>query len=288
MRHRLIIIAIFICCCIDLGGQDIIKPNIYLKGLNIHNPASEPDFGESYNSIDLYGKYKFTDNDMWHKDINVILNYIGRSKGLNGFYMASYSYDNYSFFDRHALSAGYGTGWSISENSSISVGVRGLFNFDDIKWAKLYNSNGDTYSRSVYLTPDIDIGAEYRFKNTRIGLSVRNLAGIKRKFQDEGVVLINRRQLFFDIAQRFSISEELEIDAHISTYFERSITADIGFTLAYRRKYNLLYNLRVLELRHIAGFLIDDIIKGINFGIVYDISHLHTDHNLDFVIGVKF
>ena len=288
MRFRLIIVAIFICCCVDLSSQDIIRPYIYNKNLNIHNPASEPAFGRSYNSIDIYGKYKFTDNEMWYKDMNLILNYVGKSKGLDGFYMASYSYDNYSYFNRHTLSGGYGTGWSISENSSISVGVRGVFNFDNIKWSKLYNSNRNADSQNIYITPDIDIGVEYKLKNTRLGLSVRNLVGVKRRFREEGVVLINRRQLFFNVAQKFLISEKLEIEPYFSTYFERNITADIGFNLAYRERYSFIYNFRLVELRHIAGFLIDDIIKGVNFGVVYDISHLHTDHNLDFAIGIKF
>jgi len=288
MRYQLTIIAIFICCCIKLGGQDIMKPGIYGNSLNIHNPASEPDYGESYNNIDLYGKYKFINSTTWHKDMNVLLSYIGRSNGLNGFYMASYSYDNYSYFNRHILSGGYGMGWSFSENSSISVGVRGIFNFDNIKWKELYNSAEDARNQNIYMTPDIDIGVEYRFKNTRLGFSVRNLAGAKRRFHDDGFMLINRRQFFFDVAQRFAISEKIDIESHLSTYIERNITADIGLTLTYRKKYNFLYNLKLLELRHIAGFLIDDIVNGVNFGIVYDISHLHADHNIDFVIGIKF
>ena len=288
MRYLLVIITIFICCCIELIGQDIIKPNIYSKGLNIQNPASEPAHGESYNSIDLYGKYKFIDSDAWHKDINAIVNYIGRSRGVNGFYMASYSYDNYSYFNRHILSAGYGKGWLISGNSFISVGMRGVFNIDNIRWFELYNANTETHNRNTYITPDIDIGVEYKLKNTRIGLSVRNIAGIKRKIQDSGVILVNRRQFFFDVAHRFSISEALEIESHLSSYIERNITADIGLDLTYGKRYTFLYNFRIIELRHIAGFLIDDIIKGVNFGVVYDISHLHRDHNLDFVIGVRF
>ena len=288
MRNLFIIFTIFICCCIELSGQNIIKPAIHGKSLNIHNPASEPTHGESYNSIDLYGKYQFTDNDIWRKDMNMIVSYVGRSKGLDGFYMASYSYDNYSYFNRHTLSIGYGMVWSFSGNRSISIGVRSPFNFDNIKWFELYNSTQDTHNRSLFVTPDIDIGAEYRFKNTRLGISVRNLAGTKRRLQNDEIILTNRRQLFFDIAQRFSLSQKVDIESHLSAYFERNITADIGLTLTYGKKYNFLYNFRLIEFRHIAGFLIDDIIKGINFGVVYDISHLHTDHNLDFVIGVKF
>ena len=289
MRYKIFIIVILCCCCTYLSGQDIIKPNIYSKSVNLYNPASEVVREDRYKNLDIYGRYKFVDNDIWRKDMNLILNYTGRSENLKGFYMLSYLYDNYSYYNRHTLSAGYGTGWSLSENSSINIGVRGVFNIDDVKWSGLYNSVEDiSRNHNKYITPDIDIGLEYEFKKLRLGLSVKNLAGIERKVQRDGITLINRRLLFFDAAYKFSLSEKLEMESHLSTYFERSITADIGSTLTYGKRYNLLYNFRLLELRHTAGILIDDIIKGVSFGVVYDISHIHIDHNLDLVFGIKF
>jgi len=283
---RIIFIAILHSLfSLGVSGQDIIKPGMHSKNLNLQNPAFVAIDKDSHSGIDLYGRYKFAKKG-WNKDPNAVLSYSGRNKRAGGFYSAIYSYDNYSYYNRHTFSLGYGTIWNMSEGRSLRAGIRGVFNFDNIEWHNIYNYRGDGQDRSMHMTPDLDIGIEYNSGRVRTGLSVRNVVGVKRDFRRDGVVLYNRRMLFFDITYNLPLGEVFEMEYHASVYVERNYTADLGFSIKYRGRYHLLYNFRLLELRHIAGFQID--FNHVNIGIIYDASHLHSDRNIDMVLGFRF
>ena len=287
MKIKLLILAFLSCLTfLSVSGQDIVKPGIYTKSISIHNPATETIRKENYNSLDIYAKHKFIDNINWKKDMNIMLNYAGRYEKVAGFWTASYLYDNYSYYNRHIFTLGYGTNWNFSEERYLSVGARGVFNFDNVRWYNLYNYQGSDDRESLYLTPDVDIGIEYGSARIRTGISLRNAIGTARDLRRDGVILYNRRMLFSYVEYRHYLASDYEIGYHLSTYFERSLTADIGFSLKYKEKFNLIYTFRVLEARHVGGFMID--FEKLNLGIVCDISHLHRDHNLEIVMGMRF
>ena len=281
------IIVVFLTSfsCISIFAQDLVKPGIHSKGLNIHNPASETIKDDRYQSIDVYGKQKFIDNPAWNKDMNIMLSYAARVGRESGFWTVSYLYDNYSYYNRHILSLGYGKGWSLSEKKYLSVGIRGVLNSNDVKWQKLYNYQGHNMRQSLYMMPDMDMGVEYCFGKIRTGISLRNIFATTRYLHKEGVILYDRRMLFYDIEYKHLLAKDFKIGYHISAYLERDIIADVGFLVEYKEKYNFIYNFRLLETRHIGGFMVN--FEKINLGVVYDISHLHIDHNIEFVVGVK-
>lgn len=278
---------LFLCLYIlPAYAQNTLQPNIYFQNMNYYNPAAGLSDTLTDHEFSLYGRYKFIDNnEVWKKPATVFLNHIGRSVSTPGFYSIGYSSDRYSFYDRHSLYTGYTYQWKIGGIHMINAGIRGVLNFDYIRWKKLVQEENPARSH-MYFTPDIDMGIQYQVKKFMLGLSSKNVFANTKKTGGE-ILLKNQREWYSTISYTFGTQEKITFTPYTLLYLERRFMYDAGVNILFFNRVNASYIFRLKEFRHVLS-LRGDVYKGFQAGIAIDRSQIYRDVNLDVLLGYRF
>ena len=128
--RRLIFIFIFCFLLKDAFAQYLLKQNIYYEDMNYYNPSiSFSDTSRVYHAA-FYTKYKFLTSSIYsEKPYDFYTSFQGLTQDGFGHFVAGFSYDGYSFFDRYLLFGGYGYKWNFNKHY-LGIGARLLFQFD--------------------------------------------------------------------------------------------------------------------------------------------------------------
>lgn len=281
---------LFLLTCALYGclayGQNPFRPNIYFQNMNYYNVAAGIQDTSARYQVSAYTRYKFTDNGgTWNKAPNLFLNHIGYIDRISSFYSASYIYDNYSFYDRHTIYLGYSHELKLPKTHRLSFGVRGVFNFDYVKWDRLPEP-GNPADRSLYFTPDLDLGIQYRVKGFTLGVSLKNVIGNRKKIYGE-ILLKNQRQLYGNVSYAFNIKNKVTIAPFALVYLERNFGFDLGLYLGFFDRAAVSYAFRLKEFRHVYTLNVR-IYKGLRIALAADHSSIYKDVNADLMLGYNF
>ncbi len=282
---KLFLLYSIILGTLQVYGQSTIRPSLYFQNMNYYNPAAVlTDTAVDYH-IALYGKHKIVDNDVWTKPANVFINHIGCIRSSSSFYSAAYIYDRYSFYDRHTFYGGYSYEWKLSEKQYLSVGARGVVNLDKVYWDQLPQIENRN-NRTMYFTPDVDLGVHYRIKRWAMGIASKNVFANRKKVEGE-ILLQNQREWYTNFSYSFPIKQRVMISPFVLLRMERTWDLDLGMNVAVVKRINVAYIFRLKELRHIYSIRAN-VWKGIFIGGAVDRSGIHSDVNLDFLLGYNF
>lgn len=269
---------------IGATAQNLLRPNIYFGHMDYYNVSAGLQDTSAQYMVSLYGKYKIADNNVWQKPVNLYANHIGRIDAISSFYSAAYLFDSYSFYDRHTVYVGYAYQLKLPKTHRLNFGLRGVFNFDHIRWDELKQVNRT--GSSLFFTPDVDLGIQYRVKGFTLGVSVKNLIG-NRKRVDGEILLRNRRTFYSNISYAFTIKKKVVIAPTVLLYMDQKFGADLGLYLSLFDRVNASYLFRVLEFRHIYTLGVR-LYKGLYIGLSADHSMIYKDINVDGMIGYRF
>jgi hypothetical protein len=266
-------------------GQNTMRPSLYFQNMNYYNPAAVlTDTAVDYH-ISVYGKQKIVENDVWTKPANVFINHIGRIRSSSSFYSAAYVYDSYSFYDRYTFYGGYSHEWTLPKNQYLSIGARGVLNMDKVYWDRLSQIENKN-NNSLYLTPDVDLGVHYRIKRWAIGVASKNFFGTYKKVEGEKL-LQNQREWYTNLSYSFPIKQRVMVSPFLLLQKERTWDIDLGMNVAVVKKINLAYMFRLKEIRHIYSIRAN-VWRGSFIGGAVDHSGIHSDVNIDFLLGYNF
>lgn len=285
---KIFLIILITGCTRMAKAQNTLRPNLYFQNMNYYN-AGAGIYDNTYSrNISFYAKNRFVskDNDaIWNKPANIYLNYIGKLD-KTGFLNLSYVYDGYSFYNRHAVSIGYGRVYKLGKSSQFSLGARGVFNFDKFNWGKIKQIT-DKPSFGSHITPDLDLGTQLQVGNLTLDASVKNLLKNSVKADGEDVVK-NWREIYLNAAYTFKFfNAKLKVSPYLLYFQERNFKLDAGVNLSFFKTVDVAYAIRLLELRSIFAAKVA-LSRRLQLGASVDHAVLYSDTNADFFIGYKF
>lgn len=283
---RKIILIILVIYPLQTFAQDIVRRNLFYDNLNFFNPAVNCTDSIHSHQIEIYGKYKFANSgNNWNKPINLSAEYQGCSKKNGGGWVGGYSFDGYSYFNRHSIFGGYSYKWNFAHQQFLSIGANLIFNLDGVGWDRF--EGGIESGNQYFFTPDMDLGIQYGVKGFRIGLSVKNLIGTKQLLASGVTAIEDKRTFYINAAYEFHLRGNYMIAPIIMLECYESVIGNIGVFASLKNIIELSYYLRINEVRHV--FCIQgNILDTAYIGLSYDISHFFSDMNLDFRIGYRF
>lgn len=268
-------------------GQNTLRPNLHFQNqnLNYYNPAAGFNNDETKSALSLYGKTKVVqENVVWEKPMTVFANYLSRLKNGQGFYSVGLIQDQYSFYNRRTLYAGYTRQRTVFNTRTLSFGARAVLNFDRIRWddAPQFGKTGN----GGRFTPDLDLGAQYQGKRLRVGLGIKNALGNSSRL-DGARLLTNQREAYLNLSYTLNFGENFALSPYTLVQFDRNTDLDVGAYVSLYRRVNVSYMLRAFELRSI--FTVEaNLTRNLHAGFAIDNSNLYRDTNLDFLIGLNF
>lgn len=218
-----------------------------------------------------------------YEDVDAGARYQGRI-GHNIF-AASYHYDGYSFFHQHTVDFSYGYEFVIKEKHTLAIGGRVQLNFCDIMPSKL--SVQQEWLKSFQLTPDIDLGIEYRLRGLHLGLSVVNIAG--NSAANNTALITYERRGYLNISYDFFLdkNKNVMLAPHMLFYYgQHSLSAEMGVEFNLWKYAHVGYTFRLQEMRHIATVGME--YKGFMLDIAADAAPRTYKQRLQLMVGYKF
>lgn len=286
-RVILVIVALsFISCSFS---QSTLRPNLYVEDLNYYNVAAVTVNDSLQNNLLLYGKHKIVNQDdaIWNKPPMLFANHIGTLMENETFYNIGYVRDQYSFYNRNTIYAGFIHQLEVGEiaQNKFSFGGRMIFNLDHVYWKKL---NPQPIDPENALNPnvDLDLGIYYKTAHWSLGLSSKNIIGngVKR---DGDYIILNQREFYFFSSYLFHFGDHFMAKPHILLRHELSTEADLGVNVSFFRVIDAGYQVRLLRLRHVFS-LSANVSRRWKVGVAFDKSPLFSDYNADAYIQVLF
>lgn len=288
MRKAFLILLTFMAFSFSYG-QSSLRPNIYFQDMNYYNTAAIPLKDDQKLNFSLYTKYRFVENEkhLWNKPPVFSLNHIRSLKNKASFYNIGILSDQYSFYSRNTVYAGYTHKFELGKNKNhtISLGGRLAFNLDLIDWDKFQLSYSES-GKSLKPNADMDLGAFYQFKNFSFGIATKNMIGTSVKLDGEKL-LMNQREFYVNTSYQFHIKDKFEITPFLLYRKEIMSELDIGLHLGFFKRVHTTYQLRLIQLRHIFT-LQGQISQSLSIGLAFDYSNLLSDKNFDAVIRYTF
>jgi len=260
------------------------------RDLSFYNPSvSNVDGGYkhfvqvwSHAEIEPKGYIKRYDSDIY-EDIDVGARYQGRLDGH--IFSASYHYDGYSFFHQHTIGLGYGYEFVFKDIHRLSVGGRLQVNFCDIMPSKL--SVQSEWLKSFQMSPDVDLGIQYRMRGLNVGVSVVNLAG--NSAANNTALIMYERRGYFNLSYDFLLDKGKNVmfSPHLLFYLgQHTISADFGVELNLWKYAHIGYTFRIQEFRHIVTIGME--YKGFVLDLAFDGAAATRKQRLQIMAGYKF
>ena len=273
----------------SLSAQNQILYDQY-HDLSFYNPAVTNLSGDyshlvqvwSHTAIDPKG-YIHRYSTTIHENINIGARYQGRKNGH--IFSASYHYDGYSFFHQHTVGLSYGYDFVINDIHHLILGGRLQMNFCDIMPDKLAVQT--EWLKDFQMSPDLDLGIQYRLRGLWLGLAVVNIAG-NSAANNTSLIMYERRG-YFNISYDFALDKAKNIifSPHLLIYLgQHTASADFGADISLWKYAHLGYTFRIQEMRHIStvGFEY----KGFMLDIAFDAAAQTRKQRLQLMFGYKF
>lgn len=258
--------------------------------ISFYNPAVSNVDMEHHHMVQAWSHFALSPRDYRshfeteaYEDVDVGARYQGRI-GHNIF-SASYHYDGYSFFHQHTVAFGYGYEFIIKEKHKLSIGGRVQVNFCDIMPSKL--SVQTEWLKSFQMTPDIDLGIEYRLRGLHLGLSVVNIAG--NSAANNTALITYERRGYLNISYDFLLDKgkNVMLSPHLLFYYgQHSLSAEFGMDLNLWKYAHVGYTFRIQEMRHVATVGME--YKGFLLDIAVDAAPRTYKQRLQVMLGYKF
>lgn len=269
-------------------AQNTLRPNIYFQNMNFYNPADGISDTSAKREASVYLKDKIVPNDneeVWEKPVNIYLNYLCNINS-NSFYNVSYIYDGYSYYSRNTIYAGYTRIFHFSENTNLSTGGRAVFNFDNINWDKV-DQTDDKSSSDMHLTPDLDLGVQFKWKKLTLGASSKNLLESNVEVDGEAIIQ-DWREFYLNASYTFGLfKKNLNISPFVLYLAERDVEFDAGINFNFLKDFDISYTLRTFELRSVIAAKVL-LFERFQLGASVDMSSVFSDNNVDFIISYRF
>jgi type IX secretion system PorP/SprF family membrane protein len=280
-------IALFAFLPVFASAQYNMRPSAYYQDMLFYNPASIPSMEEENQRLLLYSRTKFvTDNEgIWDKSPTFYVDYLRYDDEKKSYFSIAFMNDNYSFFSRNTLYGGYGKKIALGSKSSITFGGRLALHSDVINWSDFklpHNESG----KSFRLSPDVDLGAQFQWKEYKLGASLKNAIGLAQKLDGEEIIT-TQRAIVINTSYDFYIKDKIIIAPYVLLYKEFGTVVDAGLFVNFYKRVNVSYLIRINELR--SSFTLEGrIYKGLSVGACYDKSSLIPDNNLDIFVRCFF
>lgn len=287
-RHIVVLFLVF-WCLTPVAAQDQILYDQY-RDLSFYNPSVSNVDGDyhhyvqvwSHAAIEPKGYVRRYDADTY-ENIDVGARYQGR---LNGhLFSAAYHYDGYSFFHQHTVNIGYGYQFVFRNIHRLSVGGRLQVNFCDIMPGKLAVQT--EWLKDFQMTPDFDLGIQYRMRGLNIGVSVVNIAG-NSAANNTSLIMYERRG-YFNISYDFALGKgnNIVLSPHLLFYLgQHTISADFGADINFWKYAHIGYTFRIQEMRHIVTVGME--YKGVVLDMAFDGASKSRQQRLQLSLGYKF
>lgn len=286
---RKILTILLLACTTVVLAQNQIMYDQY-RDLSFYNPAVSNLSGDyhhylqvwSHAAIEPKGYVRRYHSDVY-ENVDVGARYQGRRDGH--LFSASYHYDGYSFFHQHTVGLSYGYEFIIRYIHRLSFGGRLQVNFCDIMPEKL--SVQTDWLKNFQMTPDFDLGMQYRLRGLNIGVVVVNIAG-NSAANNTSLIMYERRG-YFNVSYDFVLGKgkHVMLSPHLLIYLgQHTASADFGANVTLWNYAHVGYTFRILEMRHIvtAGFEY----KGFTFDVAYDGAAQTRQQRLQLALGYKF
>jgi len=270
-------------------AQDQIMYDQY-NDLSFYNPAVTNVDGDHTHYVQAWthaafspGDYVERYNTSTYEDYEAGARYQGRIDG--NIFSASYHYDGYSFYHQHTIGLSYGYQFVFNEIHHLSIGMRLQVNFCDIMTDKL--SVQAEWLKNFQMTPDFDLGIQYRMRGLRLGLAVVNIAG--NSAANNTALIMYERRGYLNISYDFALGakKNIVLSPHLLFYMgQHTASADMGLELNLWKYAHVGYTFRMLEMRHVvtAGFEY----KGFTLDLASELVALGRKERLQVCLGYKF
>jgi len=274
---------------LSIVAQDQLMYDQY-RDLSFYNPAVTNVEGNYSHYVQAWMHAAFASKDFKkhydsdiYEDYEAGARYQGRKNGH--LFSASYHYDGYSFFHQHTIGLSYGYEFVFKEIHHLSVGGRLQVNFCDIMLNKL--SVQADWLKNFQMTPDFDLGIQYRLRGLNLGLAVVNLAG--NSAANNTALIMYERRGYLNISYDFALGtkKNVVLSPHLLFYLgQHTAAADIGIDLNFWKYAHVGYTFRMLEMRHLvtAGFEY----KGFTLDVAAELVALNRKERLQVCLGYKF
>lgn len=262
--------------------QNQIRPSAYYQDMLFYNPAALPEMEEFESRFLLNARNRFIDeNAVFEGRTSLIGNFLTVNKEKSSYLQAGFMTNQYSFFNRNSLYFGAGKSYKLGDHSSITFGGNVTMHTDLINWSNFQLPHSET-GNSFRLSPDLDFGTQFQWKNLKLGGALKNIIGLSQNL--EGSEIINtKRVVVFNTSYDFHIGQKFILAPYVLFYQEVRNELDVGLFLNYDRMINVSYLIRVNELRSIFTFE-SRVIQGFSIGASYDTSPLLPDNSLDIFV----
>lgn len=276
-------------CATAVMAQNQIMYDQY-RDLSFYNPAVSNLGGDYHHYVQVWSHaaiepkgYVRRYHSEAYENVDVGARYQGRRDGH--LFSASYHYDGYSFFHQHTVGLSYGYEFIFRDIHRLSFGGRLQVNFCDIMPDKL--SVQTEWLKNFQMTPDFDLGMQYRIRGLNIGVAVVNIAG--NSAANNTALIMYERRGYFNISYDFALgkAKNVVLSPHLLIYLgQHTASADFGADINLWKYAHVGYTFRILEMRHIvtAGFEY----KGFTLDIAYDGAAQTRQQRLQLAAGYKF
>ena len=288
-KRLILLLALGSWLLAPVSGQNQILYDQY-RDLSFFNPAVTNLSGDynhlvqvwSHTAIEPKGYVRRYSSEIY-ENVDVGARYEGRLDGH--LFSASYHYDGYSFFHQHTVNFSYGYEFVIQDVHRLSIGGRLQMNFCDIMPDKLAVQT--EWLKDFQMSPDVDLGIQYRIRGLWLGVSVVNLAG-NSAANNTSLIMYERRG-YFNVSYDFALDKGKNIifSPHLLIYLgQHTASADFGADINLWKYAHLGYTFRIQEMRHIStvGFEY----KGFMLDVAFDAAAQTRKQRLQLMFGYKF
>lgn len=285
--RKLFILSIIGLFPFVLTAQFNFRPSAYHQDMSFYNPSSLPGMNEHKHRILLYNRLKIVENnnDIWNKPPTTYVDYLNYNEEKKHGFSVSYMNDNYSFFSRNSLYAGFAKVLKLGEKTSFSFGGRLVLHTDIVNWSK-YKLPHNESGRAFKLSPDADIGTQFQWRGFKLGASVKNLIGLPQKLDGQSIIK-TQHAFIFNTSYDINIKDKVVIAPYALLSYEMKSEIDVGLYLNVLKTISASYFIRINELR--STFMLEArLYKGFSMGACYDMSPIKPDNNLDIFIRYYF
>lgn len=280
---RTTLIALLTLCYLGAKAQDVAIPNIFYDNMNALNPAMTLSDTTRNNYATLYTTYHWVHSELYaEQPFDITATYQRRLQ--HGAIAAGYSYDGYSFHNRHTIYAGYAYAWRLAPQHTLGIGANLLLNFDAMRWEAL--DLPSNMPNNLYVAPDADLGIYYGYKGLRVGFSVKNLIGTSSKLNNT-VLLRNRRTYITSLSYDFALKGNATLSPLLLMRFDGEVGFDVGIHSSFLSYLRASYLFRIKQLRHVVS--IGGVMPcGVTLDASFDLSHTVKEQTLQVRLGYLF
>lgn len=246
IKRTISLAAATMICNLTALGYDFQHRSSIMIERSYYNPAASPL--ENGDHIRLFGVYNMGLPSYVGKQVfDTSVEYYHTAQKYAC--AATLSQAAYSYYSSHSISASYSHSFALGTkgNQTLRIGGRMTLGFNNVDFSKLSYGQSGT---KLILSPDMDLGLEYTWKNLTVGASVRN--AVSKGIKYEGIEYINlpRAYYFYGLYNVVIDSDKLTITPHIMLGSDQKTYIAAGVDFRILRNYRIGYIMRAVDMSH--------------------------------------